>query len=56
MKRKEVHVRLKLFLKDVLESAVVALQNGVLGRQVERKLACNGVLEAASSESSYRLI
>lgn len=38
------------FLEDILEPAVVGLQDGVLGGQVERVLAGKGELEAAVGE------
>jgi len=38
--------------KDVLESSVVLLEDSVLGRQVERVLSVEGILERSMSEFS----
>ena len=43
---------LKNILEDVLEAAIVGLQNSVLGAQVERPLLANSILEAAVGKSS----
>lgn len=47
---------LKDILENVLESAIVSLQDGVLGAHVERPFLLDGVLEAAVSESSDGLL
>lgn len=45
-------LRLKDFLEDVFETAIVGLQDGILGAHVQRPLLLDGVLEAAVSETS----
>lgn len=55
--------RIKLFLifllvdllKDILETAIVTLQDGVLGAQVEGPLFDQRILEATVSEANDRL-
>lgn len=42
---------LKDILENILESAVVSFQDGVLGAHVERPFLLDGVLEAAVSEA-----
>lgn len=44
------------FLKDVLEAAVIRLENGVLGRQVQGELALNGETEARVRKALNGLI
>lgn len=46
---------LKDVLEDVFESAVVGLEDGVLGAHVEGPLLANGILEAAVCEACDRL-
>lgn len=47
---------LKDILENVLESAIVSLQDGVLSAHVERPFFLDGVLEAAVSEASDGLL
>ncbi len=47
---------LKDILENVLESAIVSLQDGVLSAHVERPFLLNGELEAAVSEASDGLL
>ena len=49
------YVLLEDLLEDVLEPAVVALENRVLGAHVERPLLLDRVLHAAVSEALDRL-
>lgn len=44
------YLRLEDLLEDVLEAAVVSLQDGVLGAEVERPALVEGVLHAALSK------
>jgi hypothetical protein len=39
------------FLEQILEAAVIGLENGVLGRQIDRNLAGQAVIEAGAGET-----
>ncbi len=49
------YVRIKDLLEDILEASVVALEDGVLGTQIERPLLLQSKLETAVSEANDRL-
>ena len=55
VERELVDLRFEDLLEDVLEAAVVAFEDGVLGAHVERPLLLQGVLEAAVGEAADRL-
>lgn len=51
--RAEIHIDLG---EDILEATVVLLQDGVLGREVQRIVSLEGVLEGGVSKVSDGLV
>ena len=53
---KRKNLRLEYFLENILEFAIVSLENGVLGAHVERPLLHDSVLETTVCKIFDRLI